>query len=117
MSDEQLRKDIGDLVKVVQKLTITVEKSLTNQEHHDKEIDRIDSGQQRLSERVESIEIKQSAFSVKFKILAVIGAAVLTALIAIFAGVMLPIIENSITNVEVTELIKEINGKLPDRTP
>ena len=112
MSDEQLRQDIGDLVKVVQKLTVTVEKSITNQEHQDKEIDRIDSGQQRLSERVEGIEIKQSAFGVKFKILAVIGTAILGILVTIFAGIMLPIIENSITNVEVTELIREINDKL-----
>ena len=111
MSDE-LRKDIATLVKVVHELTVTVEKSITNQEHQDKEIERIDTGQHRLSERVEGIEIKQSAFGVKFKILAVIGTAILGILVTIFAGIMLPIIENSITNVEVTELIREINDKL-----
>jgi hypothetical protein len=112
MSDAQLRKDIGDLVGVVQKLTITVEKSITNQEHQDKEIDRIGAGQQRLSERIEDIEIKQSAFGVKFKILAVIGTAILTAVIALFLSVTLPVLENSITNKELTSIIKEINDKL-----
>jgi hypothetical protein len=111
MSDE-LRSEIRDLVGVVQKLTVTVEKSITNQEHQDKEIDRIDSGHQRLSERVEAIEIVQSGNSVRFKILAVIGTAILSAVIALFLSVTLPVLENSITNKELTSIIKEINAKL-----
>lgn len=111
MSDE-LHREIRDLVGVVQKLTVTVEKSITNQEHQDKEIERIAESNQKLSNRVEAIEVVQSGNAVRFKILAVIGTAILSALIALFLSVTLPVLENSINNKELTTIIKEINSKL-----
>ena len=109
---EELHREIRDLVGVVQKLTVTVEKSITNQEHQDKEIERIAESNLKLSNRVETIEIVQSGNAVRFKILAIIGTAILSALIALFLSVTLPVLENSINNKELTSIIKEINSKL-----
>lgn len=109
---DQLREDIKSLVGVVQDLTVTVERSITNQEHQDKEIFRIDGAQEKTEERVGVLEQAQSANTIRFRILAVLGTAILSALIALFLSVTLPVLENSINNKELTTIIKEINSKL-----
>jgi hypothetical protein len=105
MSDD-IKREIKDLVSVVHELTVTVEKSITNQESQRKDVERIEGTVSRLHDRVDTVEQNQAANGVRLKIAGIIGVAVLTGTIGLFFAVIKPVISANVSNKEVTSRSK-----------